>query len=319
MKQYILRRILLFIPTIVLVTLLVFLFMRILPGDPALLILAGPTGEGVYTQDDLANLRHKLGTDRAPHVQYLNWIWDMLRGDLGTSYVYNTPIIDDLKLRMPVTLEVTVLGIFVSFMVAVPLGVISALKQDTITDYIARVVSIIGVAIPNFVVALVTVYILVNYFNWFPPLDYVQIWDEPGKNISQLIFPALALSIFIMAFIARVTRSAMLEVLREDYIRTARSKGLAERRVIFLHALQNSFLPIITVTGWGFGVFIGGTVIIETIFVVPGMGTLMVNSIRLRDYPVIQTEVLVIAGLVLLINLVVDLIYGFLDPRIRFA
>ena len=319
MKQYILRRVLLFIPTMLLVTLLVFMFMRILPGDPALLILAGPTGEGVYTPDDLANLRHKLGTDRPPHVQYANWIWDMLRGDMGTSYVYNSPIIDDLKLRLPVTLELTALGIFVSFMIAVPLGVISAIKQDTMLDYVARVVSIIGVAIPNFVVALLTVYILVNYFNWFPPLDYVQLWVEPGKNISQLIFPALALSIFIMAFIARVTRSAMLEVLREDYIRTARSKGLAERRVIFLHALQNSFLPIITVTGWGFGVFIGGTVIIEAIFVVPGMGTLMVNSIRLRDYPVIQTEVLVIAGLVLLVNLVVDLIYGFLDPRIRFG
>jgi peptide/nickel transport system permease protein len=301
-----------------LATLLVFLFLRIIPGDPALLILSGGTGEGSYTSKDLANLQHKLGTDRPLHIQYGTWIWDLLRGDLGTSYFYGIPIVDQLKVRLPVTLELTVIGILISFILAVPLGIISALKQDTMPDYVARVISFSGIAIPTFVTGIVTVYLLVHLFNWFPPLDYTPPWKDLGKNLQQMIFPALALAFFIMAFIARVTRSSMLEVLREDYIRTARAKGLREKSVIFLHALQNAFLPILTVTGWAFGVFLGGTVIIESIFLLPGMGRLLLDSIFQRDYPVIQAEIFVIASMILLLNLVIDILYGWLDPRIRF-
>ena len=319
MQQYIVRRFLLFIPTMLLLASLVFLFMRIIPGDPALLILVGTTGEGTYSEEDLALVQKELGTDRALHVQYGAWMWDLLRGDLGTSYYRGIPILGLLKVRLPLTLELTVIAMLFSFIIAVPLGVLSALMRNTIFDYIARVIAFTGVAIPTFVMGLVSIYLLVRLFNWLPPLDYVQIWDDPIKNLTQMIFPSIALGFVMMAFTSRVTRSSMLEVLREDYIRTARSKGLAERRVIFLHALQNAFLPIITVGGWSFGLLLSGTVIIEQIFVLPGMGRLMLDAIFQRDYPVIQSEILVIAGMVLLLNLVVDLLYAWLDPRIRFG
>lgn len=318
MQQYIARRVVLFVPTMLLVSILVFVFMRILPGDPALLILAGPGGQGGFTEEQLAEVRHELGTDRSIPVQYGDWIWGLLHGDFGTSYFYRTPIVKQLELRIPVTLELTALAMLISFVLAVPLGVLSALTQDTALDYIARLISFIGIAIPTFVVGLVTVYLLVRLFNWLPPLDYTQPWEDLGTNLQQLIFPALTLALFMMALIARVTRSSMLEVLREDYIRTARAKGLRERRVLFLHALQNSFLPIITIAGWGFGVMLGGAVIIESIFLLPGMGRFLLESISQRDYPVIQAEVLVLAGMVLLLNLIIDLLYAWLDPRIRF-
>ena len=319
MRQYIARRILLFVPTMFLLTFLVFLFLRIIPGDPAVLILAGATGEGSYTPEDLAALQEELGTNRHVLVQYGYWVGDLLQGDLGTSYFYGIPIIEQLQLRLPLTLELTILGILISFLLAVPLGIISAIYQDTPVDYATRLVSFTGIAIPTFVTGIVTIYLLVKLFNWIPPLDYAQIWDDPIRNLQQMIFPALALAFFIMAFIARVTRSAMLEVLREDYIRTARSKGLREGRIVFYHALKNSFLPILTVTGWAFGVFLGGTVIIESIFVLPGMGKLLLDSVFQRDYPVIQAEVFVIAGMILLLNLLIDMLYALLDPRIRYT
>ena len=320
MQHYIARRILLFIPTVVLVTLLVFLFLRIIPGDPALMALTSGTGEGSFTEEQLAQKRSELGLDKPLHVQYGVWVWDLLHIDLGTSYFFTgVPIVDQMKVRLPVTLELTALGLLISFVVAVPLGIISALKQDTAIDYLARGISFVGVAIPNFVTALVTVYLLVAFFNWIPPLDYTPPWEDLGKNLSQMIFPALALAFVMIAFISRVTRSSMLEVLREDYIRTARAKGLRERRVIYLHALRNAFLPILTITGWYFGVYLGGTVIIETIFVLPGMGKFLLDSVLHRDYAVVQAEVFLISGMVLLLNLVVDLIYGWVDPRIRFS
>ena len=319
MHQYIAKRLVMFIPTVVLLTLLVFLFMRIVPGDPALIILAGFSGEGIFTQEDLATLRHKLGTDRDPLSQYGYWIWDLLRGDFGTSLFYSTPVIDELKFRLPLTLELAMLGMVFSFVLAVPLGILSALKQDSITDYGARIFCFTGIAIPSFVIGLVTVYLLIRLFNWFPPLGYVPPWEDLGKNLEQLVFPAIAHGFFLLAFLARITRSSMLEVLREDYIRTARSKGLRERRILFLHALQNAFLPILTVTGWGFGNALAGSVIMEQIFLLPGMGRLMIDALFTRDYPVIQAVILVVALMVLGLNLVVDLLYAWLDPRIRFT
>ena len=318
MQQYIAKRVLLFVPTVVLVTLLVFLFLRIIPGDPALLILVGTGGQGSFTPEELEVVRHELGTDRPIYVQYGTWIWDMLHGDLGESFKYGLPIKDLLKTTIPLTLELTFLGLLISFMLAVPLGIISALYQDRLPDYIARIVSFTGIAIPNFVTGIVTVYLLVRVFTWVPPLDYQAPWEDLGTNLQQLIFPALALAVFTMAYIARVTRSAMLEVLREDYIRTARAKGLRERKVIYAHALRNAFLPILTVTGWAFGVFLAGEVIIERIFVLPGLGNLLLSSTIERDYPVVEVAVFFIAGMVLFLNLVIDIIYAWLDPRIRF-
>ena len=318
MQQYIIRRLLLFVPTLFLVTLLVFLFLRIIPTDPALLILQGHTGSGNYTEEDLANLRHKLGTDRPLHIQYVTWIRDLFKGDLGTSYRYNLPILKLLEPRIYLTLELTALGILISFVLAVPLGVLSALTQNTLPDYAARIFTFFGLSIPTFVSGLVTLYLLVRIFNWFPPLGYTEPWEDLGKNLEQLIFPALAVGFLVMAFIARSTRSAMLEVLREDYVRTARAKGLRERTVLFVHALRNAFLPILTMTGWTFGVFLAGEVIIENIFVLPGMGAFLFDSINNRDYPAIQGEVFIIAFMILAVNLIVDILYGVLDPRIRY-
>jgi peptide/nickel transport system permease protein len=319
MHTYILKRLFLFIPTLVLVTMLVFVLMRLIPGDPAYLLLAGTDGQGQFTQEQLANVRAKLGTDRPLYVQYGDWIWDMVHWDFGLSMYYDTPIVEDLSAKLPITLELTALALLLGLVVAVPLGVISAVNQDTWGDYVARIIAIAGVAMPTFWTGILVIYFLVTLFDWLPPLGYKNLWDDPLANLQQLIFPAIALGFYNLALIARVTRSAMLEVFREDYIRTARAKGLKESMVIVRHALKNASLPVVTISGWEVGRLVAGTVIIETIFLVPGMGSLLVSSIFHRDYTMVQSIVMVVAAIVLLLNLVVDLIYAWLDPRIRYA
>ena len=318
MNTYVLKRFMLFVPTLLLVTLMVFALMRLVPGDPAELLLMGFEGDGQYSQQQLDELRAKLGTDRPLAIQYLSWIWGMLRGDFGVSMYFDTPISEDLAAKLPITLELSALALLLAFVVAVPLGVISAVRQDTIADYASRIIAIAGVAMPTFWIGILVVYFLVTWFDWLPPLGYADLWNDPWKNLQQMFFPAVALGLYNMALIARVTRSSMLEVFREDYIRTARSKGLRERAVIIRHALKNAFLPILTISGWQVGRLIAGTVVIETIFLVPGMGRLLVDSILHRDYTMIQSIVMVIAFMVLALNLVVDLLYAWLDPRIRY-
>ena len=318
MWAYLAKRLLLFIPTLILVTTLVFVLMRLVPGDPAVILLAGEGGDQPVSQQELKILRAKLGTDKSIPVEYGNWIWGLLRGDFGTSMQYNTPIGDDLSSKIPITLELAILALLLAVVAAVPLGVFSAVYQDTLGDYIARIIAIGGVAIPTFWVGILVIYLLVLLFNWLPPFGYAQLWEDPGRNLQQMIFPALALGFYNMALIARVTRSSMLEVLREDYIRTARAKGLGERLILMRHALKNAFLPVLTLSGWQFGTLLAGTVIIETIFVLPGMGRLLISSILHRDYTTIQATVMVITVMVLLLNLVIDLVYGWLDPRIRY-
>ena len=323
MKTYIAKRTLLFIPTMFLVTVAVFVIMRIVPGDPALMIL-GEGEEGAadnLTEEKLEKLRAKLGTDRPIYVQYGTWVGNMLKGDLGKSYFYEgkPEVTFYLKDRIPTTVELTLMSLVLASIVAVPLGVLSAIKQDSISDYAARIITLLGIALPNFWVAVMTIFFLVLLFQWAPPLAYEKVWNNPWTNFQQLIFPAIALGTSNMAFIARITRSAMLEVLREDYIRTARSKGLAERVVVYRHALRNALLPVVTLFGFELGRLISGTVIIETIFLVPGMGKLLIDSIGNRDYPMIQAVVLMIAITVLVMNLFADLLYAWLDPRIRYS
>ena len=243
----------------------------------------------------------------------------MLHLDFGKSYRSEAPIAGDLKDKFAVTFELTILAVLMAVIVAVPLGVISAIKQDTLLDYVARVITLAGIALPTFWVGILTVYLLVRLFHWLPPLEYVQIWEDPAKNLQQLIFPAITLGALLMAFIARVTRSAMLEVFREDYIRTARAKGLAEQVIIVRHALKNALLPVITVSGYQFGVLIGGTVVTEVIFLVPGMGRYMIDAISSRDYAIVQAVIVVIVVVVLVVNLLMDLVYGWLNPRIRYT
>jgi peptide/nickel transport system permease protein len=319
MYSYIIQRLILFIPTLFILTILLFLFLRIIPGDPAVLMLAGDTGTTTFTQEDLEALQRELGTDKPIHIQYVNWIWDLLHGDLGKSYYRGEPLTKELRFRIPLTLQLTSMALVISFLIGVPLGTISALNQDNKIDYGARIITFIGLAVPHFVMAIATIYVLVQFFGWFPPLDYMEPWEDPLTNLKQLVFPALVLGSTPVAFVARMTRSSMLEVLREDYIRTARAKGLREKTVILVHALRNAFLPIITFAGWSFGTFLAGAVIVETIFLLPGMGMLLLDSIRHRDYPVIQAEIFCVAAMVLLLNLIIDLIYGLLDPRIRYA
>ena len=298
-------------------TILVFFVMRVVPGDPAIALLEGDGG-GSYTQQDLENLRAELGTDRNIAAQYVSWLGGIIKGDFGDSYWFKASVMTELGNRMPRTLELVVLAITLSVLFSVPLGIVSAIKPDSWLDLGARTFTIIGIAIPNFLMAILMILLLLAVFNWLPPLCYVELWENPLKNLQQMIFPAIALAIYDMAFIGRVTRSSMMEVLREDYMRTARAKGLAERVVLVRHGLKNAFLPILTISGWQFARLFEGAVIIETIFLIPGVGRILIEAIFHRDFPMIQAVIVVIGTGVLLINLVVDLLYGWLDPRIRY-
>ena len=318
MRTYILRRLLLFVPTIFGVTLVVFIVLRIVPGDPALVMLGGFEGEGTFTQQDLDNLRENLGLNDPIAIQYLNWIADAASLDFGDSFFTNTPIWDEVRPRLPLTLQFAFMAIFLAVIFALPMGVISAVRQDTWADYSLRVFAIIGLAMPTFWVGSLVLLGLSLQFNWIPPLGYTPPWESPWTNFVQLIFPAVALAYSTNAVTARITRSQMLEVLREDYIRTAMAKGLRERVVIYRHALKNASLPVITLFGVQFATLLGGSVVIESVFSLPGIGRLLIFSINVRDYPMIQFLVTFIAFIFLTMNLLVDLLYGWLDPRIRY-
>ena len=317
MRNYAIKRIGLFIPTVLILTIIVFIVLRLIPGDPALAILND--GDGSYTQEHLAKLRHELGTDRPIVVQYVNWIGGVLQGDFGDSLWFNAPVMIELKTRIPRTMELAGLAILLSIFFAVPLGIISAIRPDGWLDYGARVFTLTGISIPNFLFGILLILFLVRLFNWLPPLGYVEIWDEPLKNLQQMAFPAIALAFYDMAFIARVSRSSMLEILREDYMRTARAKGLSERVVLMRHGLKNASLPILTMTGWQFGRLLEGTVIIEIIFLIPGMGRILIEAVFQQDYPMIQAVVVIIGTGILTLNLLVDLLYGMLAPTIRYS
>ena len=313
MQAYIVKRVLLFIPTVILLTALVFVLMRLIPGDPALNILVGPEREYDYTQEELDRLRAELGTDKPIYEQYVRWIWGLLHWDFGITFYSKTPVADDIGRTFPITLELAVIAVLVSSAIAIPLEMISAVRQDTVVDYATRILTIVGISVPNFWLAILLIFFLVSTFNWIAPLEYVNLWDDPLTNLQQMAFPAIALGATNVAFVGRVTRSTMLEVLREDYIRTARSKGLAEWVVIYRHALKNALLPVITVSGYQFGSLLGGTIIIENIFLIPGMGRITIVALQQRDYVVIQSVV------ILIVMLVLDILYAWLNPRIRYT
>ena len=317
MRQYAVKRIGLFIPTVLLVTVIVFVVMRLIPGDPALAILSAD--DAAYTEQELHELRVELGTDRSIVIQYLDWMGGLLRGDFGTSFWWNGPVMDRLAERIPVTIELAILGILLAVICAVPLGVISAIRPDSPLDYVSRVFTLVGISIPTFFSGILLTLLLIRAFGWLPPLGYEDIWEDPWSNVKQMMLPALALGFYDMAFIARVTRSSMMEILREDYMRTARSKGLRERIVLSRHGLKNAVLPILTISGWQFGRLFGGTVIIERIFLIPGIGQLLIDAVFQRDFPTIQAIIVIVAVSIVIINLLVDLLYGWLDPRIRYA
>lgn len=313
---YLAKRLALYLPVIILVTFFVFLLARMIPGDTAIVLLAGG---GSFNQREVDRLREDLGIDRPFYEQYGTWLLKLLHGDFGTSLAYGDKIIHEITPRIEPTVELAVFSLVLSVVLAVPLGALSAVKRDGIVDYAARCITFTGISIPIFVTGLVTIYALVQVFGWLPPLEWVSLFKSPSQNFQQIAFPVLCLAFFELNFTARITRSAMLEVLREDYITTARAKGVGEMRLILHHGLKNAFLPILTVAGWSLARLLGGTVVVEKIFLVPGMGTLLLDAITARDYPLIQSVVLVFAVAVLTVNLVVDLLYAWLDPRVRYA
>jgi peptide/nickel transport system permease protein len=317
MWQYVVKRVLLMIPTLIGAALVIFLLMNIIPGDVALLIIGGDQG-GDINPRELTKLRTQLGLDRPLYEQFLSWLWSVVQLDFGKSLWTGAPIIDEIMIRLPLTLEVAIFATIISTMIAIPLGTLAAVRQDTWVDYAVRVFSIGGLAIPAFWTGILIILFLVIYFEWGPPLEYVSLTQDPWENLKQLIWPIVTVGYRNAAVAARMTRSTVLETMREDYIRTALAKGLQERTVVVKHALKNAFLPVLTIIGTEIAFLIGGLVVTETVFTLNGLGRFMVDAIAHRDIPVVQTLVLFIAFSFVFVNLIVDLLYGWFDPRISY-
>ena len=314
MKPYVLRRLALAVPTLFLVSVLVFALMRMMPGDVATRMV-----EGHAYAPTLAALRHDLGLDRPVHVQYLDWMGGIvLRGDFGRSYWTRQPILEEFVRRFPVTLELALLTILVSVVIGIAVGIMAAVRQDTAADYIGRVLSILALSIPYFGLAVVVVVLPSIYFKWTPVWTYVPFTVDPVENLKIMLVPAAVFGVTRAGPVMRIMRSALLDVLRQDYIRTAWSKGLAERPIILRHALKNAMIPVISLVGLQIPLYIGGSVIVESIFRLPGVGLFFFEALTRLDYPVVQSVNLIIAAMVVALNLIIDLSYAFLDPRIRY-
>ena len=316
MQKYVMRRLLLAIPVLLLSSLIVFALMRVMPGD-ALTALMGESGN--VGERELAKLRKDLGLDRPYYQQYGLWLWQMVSLNPGHSIFTNEPIAVSLKKAVPVTLELAALAMVIGIVIAVPVGVISATRQDSASDYIGRVVAVSGLSFPEFWLGTLVITFAAIWFHWIPPIGYVSFWESPWRNLQQFLIPAAVLGFRLSAATMRMTRSTVLEVLREDYVRTAWAKGLEGRIVVYKHALKNALIPVVTIIGGQLGVLLAGTVVVETIFALPGMGRLTVEAILFRDYPVVQTDVMLVAATIVTLNLVVDLTYAWLDPRIRYS
>lgn len=317
MRTYVTKRLLLIVPTLFGVAAVVFVIMRVIPGDVTLLILGGDQ-TGRIDPQQLAAMRHQLGLDQPIAVQFGTWLWSVLRLDFGTSLWTGQPVIEEVLIRLPLSLEVAILATIVSVLLAIPLGMIAAVRQDTWVDYAIRILSIGGQAIPSFWVGILVILFLVIYFGWGPPLEFTPPWVDPWANFQQLVWPVLTVGYRYAAVTTRMTRSTVLEVLREDYIRTAWAKGLRQRAVVIRHALKNAMLPVITLVGTEFAFLIGGLVVTETVFTLNGVGRFVVDAVAHRDYPVVQALVFLIAFCFVIVNLLIDLTYAWFDPRIRY-
>jgi len=317
MRAYIIRRLLLMVPTFILVTLTVFLVARFVPGSALDLMVAqsGAAGGGQLTRAELAKA---LGLDLPVHIQYVRWLGNLFRGDLGTNLWEKTPVREDVLARLPVSFELGVLALLTALLIALPIGVYSAVRQDTGGDYAGRTVAILFISLPSFWIGTMVIVYPSIWWGWAPDLHYISFVASPAGNLRQFIIPAVIMGMVMSGTAMRMTRTMMLEVLRQDYIRTAWSKGLRERTVIYRHALKNALIPVITIVGIMLPVLIGGSVILETIFALPGIGLLLIQALNQRNYPLISGINVFMASFVLIINLVVDLAYAYLDPRIRY-
>jgi peptide/nickel transport system permease protein len=314
---YIVRRIIQAIFVLIIVTLLVFMAMRLLPGDPIYMYLSAGEMSNV-TEEQIQEVRHEFGLDKPLMVQYFNWIVGILHGDFGTSILQHRSPLELISMALPVTLNLSLISFVLSLALGIPAGIICAIRRGTWIDTVVTIFANIGITVPIFWLGTMLIYLFALQVHWLPVQGYTSPFTDLPMNIRQIIMPVFCLSIFPISSIARQTRSSMLEVMRQDYVRTAWSKGLRERGVVIKHALKNSLIPVITLSGLGLSIILGGSVLIETVFNIQGMGQVMINAVNSHDYPVVQGFIFIVAVIVLFINFVVDISYGWLDPRIRY-
>ena len=319
MHLYILRRLLIAIPTLIGITILIFIAMRILPGDPLATIEGENIGTIQLTPEQVAKARASLGLDRPYHEQYLSWMRDVLSGNFGTSFWRGEPLIELIARRAPITIQIAVMAVVFSWIIGLPVGLLSAARRNSALDYFTRVFVTLFQALPSFFLGMLVVLLGILYFSWRPPLTITYLWQNPSINLQMTIGPALALALGLGAFIARIIRSTTLEVLNEDYVRTARAKGLNYRGILIRHVLKNALLPVVTVSGLALGGLIGGSVAVERAFGVPGLGLALVMAVTERDWMLIQNLALFYGIVFVLVNLAVDVSYALIDPRIRYG
>jgi peptide/nickel transport system permease protein len=316
MWKYLLKRFLLMMPTLLGVAIVTFTLIRIIPGDVVELRYSGD--RGAVSQDIIDKERARIGLDQPVWRQFATWVTGVARLDFGTSMWTGAPIWEEVRLRFALSMQVAIMATIVAVLLAIPLGVLAALKQDTWIDYTVRLFSIAGLATPSFWLGIVMILVMLIVFKWLPPMVYTPFWVNPWQNLAQLIWPALAVGYRYSAVATRMTRSAMLEVLREDYIRTARAKGLMQKLVLSRHALKNAILPVMTVVAIEFAFLIGGLVVTEQVFNLNGLGLLFVQAVAHRDYTLIQALVMLVSGFFIVVNFFMDVVYALVDPRIRY-
>ena len=313
MSGYFIRRIIGLIPVLLLVGVTAFFLVHIIPGDPAAVMLGADA-----TPLQIEEIRQEMGLNRPLYVQFVIWIGKVVRGDLGESYFLGRSVSSALIERLPATLSLAVVSLFIAVLIGVPAGIIAAIKQNRFMDQAVMSMALIGVSVPSFWLGLTLMLVFSVHLRWFPSGGYVPLTDDFFQGLRCIIMPAFALGFMQAALIARMARSSMLDVLRQDYIRTARSKGLREQWVILGHALKNAMIPVLTVIGIAFGVLLGGAIIVETVFTYPGVGRLVVKAVQRRDYPLVQGALLLISSIYVFVNLLVDILYPLLDPRIKY-
>jgi peptide/nickel transport system permease protein len=311
--QYLTRRLIGLLAVLLGISVVVFLMIRLIPGDTVQLLLGTET-----SQEQIDTLRRVFGLDRPLHAQFVDWFGRLVRGDFGTSLRTSRPVLPDIIARFGVTVQLTLASMAIALLVAVPLGVASAVNRGRAADVVSRVTALVGLSIPNFWLGTILILFVSLALGWLPPIGFTSMLENPWVGAQTLILPAMALGTALAAFVMRMLRSTLLEVLRQDYIRTARAKGVRERVVLYTHALKNAFIPVLTVIGIQIGHLLGGAVIIEEVFSLPGIGRFLLNGIYQRDYPVVQGGVLFVALVFSLVNLLVDVLYAWLDPRIRY-
>jgi peptide/nickel transport system permease protein len=311
--SYVIKRIVGLVPILFGISVLVFTILHLVPGDPASIMLGTNA-----TPEAIAALRTRMGLDEPLITQYLSWLGGLVKGDFGVSVHTGEEILPQILKRFSITLQLTLFSVLIGWTIAIPLGILSAIRVHSKTDIVVRIATLLGISVPNFAVGTLLLLVLSLYFGWFPPIDVVSFWEDPGEALQVFLLPAVTMGIVIAAGVLRMTRSAFLETMEKDFIRTARAKGNSMWTVVFGHALRNSSIPIVTIAGMQIGYLLGGSVIVEQLFSIPGLGQYVLEGIYQRDYPVVQGGVLFVALVFVLVNLLIDIIYTWIDPRIKY-